>query len=193
MTDPDDRADRAGSADADGGGVASTWDGPSQPWLLNGDCRGRQHRSLLLEITTRAVFPTVLVFSVYLLLVGHYGPGGGFSAGLVAGLAFVLRHIAGGGGDLGTGRVVRPPTVFGTGMAVAVLSALLPLAFGLGVLESAKLGVTLPVLGTIEVQTSLLLEVGVYLLIVGVVLELLRSLGTGIERDLDEAGEQPES
>jgi multicomponent Na+:H+ antiporter subunit B len=186
MTDPD--ADIG--PDRAAGGTDQEWDGPRQPWLLNGDCRGRQHRSLLLEITTRAVFPTVLVFSVYLLLVGHYGPGGGFSAGLVAGLAFVLRHIAGGGDDLGTGRVVRPPTVIGLGMAVAVFSALLPLAFGLQVLESAKIGVALPVLGAVEVQTSLLLEVGVYGLIVGVVLELLRSLGSGIERDLDEAGER---
>jgi len=184
MTEPDLETDRATGPDPD-----QTWDGPRQPWLLNGDCRGARHRSLLLEITTRAVFPTVLVFSVYLLLVGHYGPGGGFSAGLVAGLAFVLRHIAGGGGDQGTGRAVRPPTVFGAGMAIAVFSALLPLAFGLRVLESAKLAVELPVLGAVELQTSLFLEVGVYLLIVGVVLELLRSLGSGIERDLDEAGE----
>lgn len=184
MTDPHPDPHPAGSP------PAREFDGPRQPWLLNGDCRGGQHRTLLLEITTRAVFPTVLVFSVYLLLVGHYGPGGGFSAGLVAGLAFVLRHIAGGGGDLGVGRPVRPPTVVGVGMAVAVLSALLPLAFGLRVLESAKVGVALPVLGAVEVQTSLLLEVGVYVLIVGVVLELLRSLGSGIERDLDEAGEQ---
>lgn len=62
-------------------------EGPRQPWLLPGDCRRPHDRTLLLEMTTRALFPTVLVFSVYLLLVGHYGPGGGFAAGLVAGLA----------------------------------------------------------------------------------------------------------
>jgi multicomponent Na+:H+ antiporter subunit B len=167
-------------------------DSPRQPWLLNGDCRGEQHRTLLLEITTRAVFPTVLVFSAYLLLVGHYGPGGGFSAGLVAGLAFVLRHIAGGGGQLRPGRPVRPPAVIGVGMALAVFSALLPLAFGLQVLQTVKLGATLPVLGAVEVQTSLFLDVGVYVLIVGVVLDLLRSLGSGIEHDMDEPGERPQ-
>ena len=57
------------------------WDRPRQAWLLSGDCRGEGQRTLLLEVTTRALFPTVLVFSLYLLLVGHYGPGGGFSAG----------------------------------------------------------------------------------------------------------------
>ncbi len=43
-------------------------------------------------------------------------------------------------------------------------------------------------LGEVSVQTNLLLDVGVYLLIVGVVVDLLRSLGAGIERDLREAG-----
>jgi multicomponent Na+:H+ antiporter subunit B len=58
------------------------------------------------------------------------------------------------------------------------------------VLASAKLSVSLPVLGPIAVQTSLFLDIGVYVLIVGVVIDLLRSLGAGIERDMRDAGEQ---
>jgi multicomponent Na+:H+ antiporter subunit B len=165
-------------------------DAPRTPWLLSGDCRRPHERTLLLEVTTRALFPTILVFSVYLLLVGHYGPGGGFAAGLVAGLAFVLRHIAGGGGDIGTVLPVRPPVLVGVGLAVAVLAALVPAAFGAVVLTSTKLSADVPLLGHVEVQTSLFLDVGVYLLIIGVVLDLLRSLGAGIERDLDELGER---
>jgi multicomponent Na+:H+ antiporter subunit B len=164
-------------------------DAPREPWLLSGDCRRPASRTLLLEMTTRGLFPTILVFSVYLLLVGHYGPGGGFAAGLVAGLAFVLRHLAGGGGNIGTVVPVRPPVLIGVGLTVAVLSALAPVAFGAQVLTSTKLSADVPVLGVIAVQTSLFLDVGVYLLIIGVVLDLLRSLGAGIERDLDEQGE----
>ena len=70
--------------------------------------------------------------------------------------------------------------------------SLLPPAFGLQVLQTVKLGATLPVLGVVEVQTSLFLDVGVYVLIIGVVLDLLRSLGSGIERDLDDPGERPQ-
>jgi multicomponent Na+:H+ antiporter subunit B len=55
------------------------------------------------------------------------------------------------------------------------------------VLSSTKLAADLPLLGTVSVQTNLFLDVGVYLLIVGVVVDLLRSLGAGIERDLREA------
>jgi multicomponent Na+:H+ antiporter subunit B len=166
------------------------WDRPRQAWLLSGDCRGDRRRTLLLEVTTRALFPTVLVFSVYLLLVGHYGPGGGFAAGLVAGLAFVLRYMAGGGEDLGAPLRVRPPVVTGLGLTVALLTALAPALAGAPVLASTKLALDLPLVGHVEAQSSVLLDVGVYLLIVGVVLDLLRSLGTGIERDMGDAGER---
>src|SRR3982750_4203830 len=105
-----------------------SWDRPRSAWMLPGRCRTPRRRTLLLEITSRALFPTILVFSVYLLGVGHYGPGGGFAAGLVAGLAFVLRHVAGGSGDIGMVLPVRPPALIGIGLTVAVLVALAPAA-----------------------------------------------------------------
>jgi multicomponent Na+:H+ antiporter subunit B len=150
--------------------------------------RERQ-RTVLLEMTTRVLFPVVLVFSLYLLLVGHYGPGGGFAAGLVAGLAFVLRYIAGGGRDLGAAVGIRPPVLIGLGLTVALLTALAPMLAGAPVLATTKLALDLPLLGHVETQTSVFLDVGVYLLIVGVVLDLLRSLGDGIARDMRDAGE----
>jgi multicomponent Na+:H+ antiporter subunit B len=178
MTRSDDAPDRA-----DRGRLPfEEWDRPRQAWLLSGDCRGMRQRTLLLEMTTGALFPTILVFSIYLLLIGHYGPGGGFSAGLVAGLAFVLRFVAGGSGDLGAVVRVRPPTVMGTGLAVAVVTALVPVLFGAPVLTTTHIA-----LGPVEFQSSLFLEIGVYVLIVGVVLDLLRSLGAGIERDITDA------
>jgi multicomponent Na+:H+ antiporter subunit B len=177
----------------DGHGPApfEEWDRPRQAWLLPGDCRVDRRRTLLLEITTRVLFPTVLVFSLYLLLVGHYGPGGGFSAGLVAGLAFVLRYIAGGSADLGAVVRFRPPAVMGAGLGIALLTALGPVAFGAPVLATTKLAADLPLLGHLEMQTSLFLEIGVYLLIIGVVLDLLRSLGRGVERDMRDPGAGP--
>jgi multicomponent Na+:H+ antiporter subunit B len=165
------------------------WDRPRQIWLLSGNCRAVDQRTLLLEMTTRALFSTVLVFSLYLLLVGHYAPGGGFAAGLVAGLAFVLRYIAGGSSDLGAVVRVRPPALIGSGLAAALLTGLAPVVVGAPVLSSAELAVDLPLLGHIELQTSVFLDVGVYLLIIGVVLDLLRSLGAGVERDMHDAGE----
>jgi multisubunit Na+/H+ antiporter MnhB subunit len=167
------------------------WDEPEGDWTLPGVCPVRTDRSLLLEAAARFLFPTVLVFSVYLLLVGHYAPGGGFSGGLVAGLAFVLRYIAGGGSEgaeIGSRLALRPPILMGLGLLVAVLSALAPVAFGAPVLAAATVSFEIPVIGTVDLVSSLVLDVGVYLLILGVVLDLLRSLGSGIERDARDAG-----
>lgn len=150
-----------------------------------------RERSVLLEVTTRLLFPTMLAFSLYLLLAGHYGPGGGFSGGLVAGLAFVLRYITGGRQDVGAAVPIRPPVLAGLGLTIAVLTGLAPTLAGRPVLDSVVWQVDLPLLGHLEPATSLCLDVGVYLLIVGVVLDLLRSLGAGIERDARSAGEIP--
>lgn len=166
------------------------WDEPTEPWMLPGACPSGTERTLLLEMAARVLFPTVLVFSLYLLMEGHYGPGGGFSGGLVAGLAFVLRHIAGGGETVGAFRRVRPPMVIGIGLAIAIATALVPALFGAPVLSSVKIEIPLPLGGKLDIVSSLLLDVGVYLLIIGVVLDLLRSLGSGIERDAREAAEE---
>ena len=171
------------------------WDAPAEEWTLPGECADSAQRTLLLETAARMLFPIVLVFSAYLLFVGHYGPGGGFAGGLTAGLAFVLRHIAGGGIEgrqIGARIRIRPPVLIGLGLVLAVVSALLPVAFGAPVLASAKATVDVPLIGQLDLVSSLALDVGVYLLIVGVVLDLLRSLGSGIERDAVAAGETGE-
>lgn len=153
----------------------------TRPFLLPGRRRPGEERTLLLELTTRLLLPTILVFSVYLLLAGHYGPGGGFSGGLVAGLGFVLRHVAGGRAD--DALPVRPSLVAGAGLAIVLGTAAVSLLAGQPVLSSAKLAVP-----GVEFSSSVFLDLGVYVLIVGVVLELVRSLGGGIERDLREDG-----
>ena len=84
---------------------------------------------------------------------------------------------------------IRPPVLMGVGLTIAVLTALAPMLFGAPVLASAKLSVRVPLVGDLGIVTSLFLDVGVYLLIIGVVLDLLRALGSGIERDMRDAGE----
>lgn len=167
-----------------------SWDIPAERWMLSGYPRDGRERSVLLELVARVVFPTVLVLSLYLLFVGHDRAGGGFSGGLVAGQAFALRYLAGGRMDDAAIISLRPPILIGIGLTIATLTGFVPLAFGGQVLESAIYTVTVPVLGKVKLLTSLLLDIGVYLLIVGVVLDLLRTLGSGIEADAVAARER---
>ena len=73
---------------------------------------------MVLEVVTRLLFHTIVVFSVYLLFTGHNEPGGGFAGGLVAGLALVLRYLAGGRYELGEAAPVDPGLLLGAGLLV---------------------------------------------------------------------------
>jgi multicomponent Na+:H+ antiporter subunit B len=53
-------------------------------------------KSPILQAATKYLLPILLLFSFFLLLRGHYYPGGGFVGGLVAAIAFVLHSSANG-------------------------------------------------------------------------------------------------
>jgi multicomponent Na+:H+ antiporter subunit A len=159
---------------------------PRGRWLSASSTLAPQRRSVVLEVVTRVLFHTIVVFSVYLLFSGHNEPGGGFAGGLVAGLALVLRYLAGGRYELGEAAPVDPGLLLGAGLLFAGGTGVVGLALGAEVLQTAILETTLPVLGHVKLVTSLFFDVGVYLIVVGLVLDVLRSLGAELDRADDE-------
>ena len=61
------------------------------------------------------------------------------------------------------------------------------MAFGGAVLQSAVIDLHLPLLGDLHLVSSVLFDVGVYLVVVGLVLDLLRALGSHIDRHIQRA------
>jgi multicomponent Na+:H+ antiporter subunit A len=166
--------------------------GPTRAvWLPGGRTLAPERRSLIFEVVTRLVFHTIVMFSLYLLFSGHNNPGGGFAAGLVTGLALMVRYLASGRYELDEAAPVDAGVLMGTGLFVATGSGLLPLAFGGAVLQSAILDLHVPVLGEVHLVTSLFFDIGVYLVVVGLLLDLLRSLGSGIDRQI--VADEPEA
>ena len=155
-----------------------------QVWLPGGRTLPPERRSVIFEVITRLVFHTIVVFSIYLLFSGHNSPGGGFAAGLVTGLALMVRYLAGGRYELDEAAPVDAGALLGVGLFVATGSGLLPLAFGGAVLQSAIVDLYLPLLGHVHLVTSVLFDIGVYVVVVGLMLDLLRSLGSGIDRQI---------
>ena len=161
-------------------------------WLRGGSIVRPERRSVVFEVVTRLIFHVMLAASLYLLFSGHNQPGGGFAGGLVAGLALVVRYLAGGRYELDEALPVDAGLVVGLGLLVAIASALAPLAFGGTILETASFDFSLPVWGEVHIVSSLTFDVGVYLIVIGMMLDIVRSLGTGIDRQIAEEERRPE-
>ena len=84
-------------------------------WLRGSELRDPRHRSLVLEVATRLIFPLIMVLSAYFFFAGHNTPGGGFAGGLTAGLALVLRYLAGGRYELGETLPLDAGKILGAG------------------------------------------------------------------------------
>lgn len=141
------------------------------------------HPSLILDTVTRGAFPPVVVFSLYLLFVGHNAPGGGFVGGLTAGSALVLLYAGGGLERLRQVIRLRYEVLLGGGLLLAGVTGLASLALGEPFLTSAILQWRAPLLGQVKLVTVLFFDIGVYLIVVGLVLALLSILGAYSEVD----------
>jgi multicomponent Na+:H+ antiporter subunit A len=164
------RPQRRGGEPTDGGWLAA------RPAVLQ--------RSLQLEVVARLTYHTILLVSLYLLLHGEYGLGGGFVAGLLAGLGLTMRYLAGGRYELAAAAPVDAGVLLGLGMALSSGTALLGYAWGDTVLAPGHFTVHLPVTGNLTVHSSLLFDFGVYVLVIGLVLDILRSFGSELDRHI---------
>lgn len=160
-------------------------------WLVAGRTLAPERRSIIFEVVTRLVFHSMIVFSVYLLLAGHNLPGGGFAGGLTAGLALTMRYLAGGRYELREATPVSAGALLGIGLATAAASGVAPLLLGGQVFQSAIIELWLPVFGDVKFVTSTLFDIGVYIVVVGLVVDVLRSLGAEIDEHFEEPPAEP--
>ena len=134
-------------------------------------------RSELMDTTSRGLFHITLLISVWLTFRGHNAPGGGFIGGLVAASAFVMVYLARGAVALRRAVRLTPSTLIGVGLMISVVTGLVPIALGDQLLESDLIPFTLPIIGDVKLATSVIFDLGVYLLVVGVVLLVISELG----------------
>ncbi|SFS86449.1 Na+/H+ antiporter subunit B [Sphingobacterium wenxiniae] len=128
-------------------------------------------KSAILQTASRYLLPILLLFSFFLLLRGHYYPGGGFVGGLVASIAFVLHSFA--HGTENTMKILRykPLSLIPIGLGISALSVVAPMIAGLPPMTGLWFEEPIPVIGMIG--SALFFDIGVYLVVIGVVLTIL--------------------
>lgn len=128
-------------------------------------------RSIVVRTGIELASPLAVVVAAYLFFAGHNQPGGGFGAGLVLGAVAALRIVVG----LSAPR--RPVVLMGIGGVLAGVVAVAPLLFGDALLDQVVIDADLPVLGTVKSGTALIFDLGVTLIVVGLVVAVLLALG----------------
>ena len=126
--------------------------------------------SSILRTAVRVLMPLLILFAFFLLLRGHNEPGGGFVAGLVVASAFALYSIAYGVADARRALLVEPITFLGVGLLIAVTSGLPAVAAGLP-FQTARWTE-----GAFAIGTPLVFDIGVFLVVMGVVLMMIFNL-----------------
>jgi multicomponent Na+:H+ antiporter subunit B len=132
--------------------------------------------SLILRTATRLLLPLILLFSLFLMLRGHDEPGGGFVGGLVAGGAYGLYALAHGPGPARRILRIDPRLLIAIGLAAAVAAGILAILMGHAFLTGLWWEATLPLLGDVKVGSTLLFDIGVFLVVAGMVASVLFTL-----------------
>lgn len=159
-------------------------------WLAIGiESEQQLNRSLMIEVITRILFPSMMALSVFFFFVGHNAPGGGFAGGLVAALALTLRYLAGGRAELEEALPVDGGRIMASGLLASMAAVIWPLALGRPPLTSAYASVDVPFIGSVSLPSALLFDAGVYLIVIGLTMYVLTSLGGKLDEE-EEARKQ---
>ncbi|MDA0700056.1 MAG: Na+/H+ antiporter subunit B [bacterium] len=131
--------------------------------------------SVILRTTTQLLITVLLLLSVFWLLRGHDLPGGGFIGGLVAAAALALYAIANGLAAATALLRVAPQMLVAWGLLLAVgagfLALLQPAAYLTGQWW------IIPFAGQeLKLSSPLLFDIGVFLVVIGVVLTMVFAL-----------------
>jgi multisubunit Na+/H+ antiporter MnhB subunit len=128
--------------------------------------------SLILAATARIFFTVMLITSGWILVRGHNEPGGGFIGGLIGAAGFITLALA--TDVVATRRKLRlhPVVLMYAGLLTAFVSGLPGLVLDGSYLQHQWITVPLGI-GTLKLGTTLIFDIGVYLVVVGSVLAFM--------------------
>ena len=135
-------------------------------------------RTVILKTASAYLLPVLLLFSVFILLRGHYLPGGGFVGGLMASIAFVLHAFANGLSNTKSLIKFHPGFLMPVGLALAFLSGMAPLIFNLPFMTGLWYPDAIPVIGSLG--SALFFDIGVYLVVIGATLTIIFTIADTI-------------
>lgn len=129
-------------------------------------------KTIILKTASNYLLPLLLLFSIFILLRGHYLPGGGFVGGLIASIAFVLHAFANGLENTKNLLKMHPGYLMPVGLLIAIFAGLSPIFIeNLPFMTGIWFKEPLAVIGM--VGSALFFDIGVYFVVIGVSLTII--------------------
>lgn len=134
-------------------------------------------QSIILRTASPVLIALQVLLALWLFLRGHNQPGGGFVGGLVAASAMVLYTIAFGADAAKNALRLEPRSLIAGGLLTALSSGVLALFFGHYFFDGQWL--VFHIAGsTVKLGSPVLFDIGVFMVVQGVVLTMIFSLDT---------------
>ena len=127
-------------------------------------------------VLARLLLPVAAVIGMYFFMRGHNLPGGGFVAGLVVAIAFIVQYMVAGTHWVESHLQLKVIRWIATGMLIAVATGLGSLWLGYPLLTTHTAHLTLPLVGTVHAPSAALFDLGVFTVVVGATLLILTAL-----------------
>lgn len=145
--------------------------------------------TVILKVACRILVPLSLMFGLFIYFKGHQTPGGGFVGGLVTAVALIVHRMSYGGDNLARLMPSRERMLIGVGLFFALLTGVLALVAGwpwprLPFLTSNHGYVPLSMSEggyAFEWATVMLFDLGVMLVVAGVVVGMIDALSRELE------------
>jgi len=145
-------------------------DSEGRPWA-------KERYPILLASISQSLLPLALLVSFYIFLRGHNLPGGGFIAGLVTAIAFILQYMAHGSNWIAERLTINYRKIIASGLAIALFTGVGSWFFDRPFMTTWFDYFDIPFIGEIELASALVFDLGVYITVVGATLMILANLG----------------
>ncbi|RZA14426.1 MAG: monovalent cation/H+ antiporter subunit A, partial [Proteobacteria bacterium] len=122
------------------------------------------------------MFPVIIVLALHMFMRGHDQPGGGFAAGIIMSIGFILQYMAAGTRWVEDHLRILPIRWIGAGLLIAFLTGLGSWVFGYPFMTTAFQYAEIPWIGRVPMATALLFDLGVFVLVVGATVLILIAL-----------------
>lgn len=130
--------------------------------------------TIILKEASKVLLPLLLLFSIFILLRGHYLPGGGFVGGLLASIAFILHAFSNGLANTRKLLRIHPGFLMPFGLVISIISGVAPMLVGKPFMTGLWYSEKIDLIGS--VGTALFFDIGVYFVVIGATLTIVFSI-----------------